>query len=234
MYILREGYNAIGTSIVTAHCILEMFSIYQFLSSWTELWGGSTCGSPAVLPWSAHYMELWASPLLSFLSFVFTAMSSRDIIALAIVDMFSKKTAILLTRSLLARIHLVPLKGPIQSRDSNIASAYCSLRLYISSPHWQQEGKTIVTQFSPSQVSWLRKKVAENAFWADGGQLVQGKNAARRLRPTSEGRVGLSQAIWSLASHCLIMYYLILQPSLWEKLYLVWQRYQSVYIVWQH
>ena len=33
MYILREGYNAIGTSIVTAHCILEMLSIYQFLSS---------------------------------------------------------------------------------------------------------------------------------------------------------------------------------------------------------
>ena len=101
----------------------------------TELWGGSTCGSPAVLPWSAHYMELWASPLLSFLSFVFTAMSSRDIIALAIVDMFSRKTAILLTRSLLARIHLVPLKGPIQSRDSNIANAYCSLRLYISLHH---------------------------------------------------------------------------------------------------
>ena len=125
----------------------------------TELWGGSTCGSPAVLPWSAHYMELWASPLLSFLSFVFTAMSSRDIIALAIVDMFSRKTAILLTRSLLARIHLVPLKGPIQSRDSNIASAYCSLRLYISSPHWQQEGKTVVTQFSPFRVSWLRKRL---------------------------------------------------------------------------
>ena len=139
MYILREGYNAIGTSIVTAHCILEMLSIYQFWSSWTELWGGSTCGSPAVLPWSAHYMELWASPLLSFLSFVFTAMSSRDIIALAIVDMFIRKTAILLTRSLLARIHLVPLKGPIQSRDSNIASAYCSLRLYISSPHWNNK-----------------------------------------------------------------------------------------------
>ena len=127
--------------------------------SLTELWGGSTCGSPAVLPWSAHYMELWASPLLSFLSFVFTAMSSRDITALAIVDMFSRKTAILLTRSLLARIHLVPLKGPIQSRDSNIASAYCSPRLYISSPHWQQEGKTVVTQFSPFRVSWLRKRL---------------------------------------------------------------------------
>ena len=175
MYILREGYNAVGRSIVAAHCIHEMLSIYQFLSSWTELWGGSTCGSPAVLPWSAHYMELWASPLLSFLSFVFTAMSSQDIIALAIVDMFSRITAILLTRSLLAGIHLVPLKGPIQNRDSNIASAYWSLRLYISSPHWQQEGKTIVTRFSPFRVSWLRKEVADNAFWADGGQLVQGK-----------------------------------------------------------
>ena len=92
-------------------------------------------------------MELWASPLLSFLSFVFTAMSSRDIIALAIVDMFSRKTAILLTRSLLARIHLVPLKGPIQSRDSNIASAYCSLRLYISSPHWNNKKEK---QLSPN------------------------------------------------------------------------------------
>ena len=92
-------------------------------------------------------MELWASPLLSFLSFVFTAMSSRDIIALAIVDMFIRKTAILLTRSLLARIHLVPLKGPIQSRDSNIASAYCSLRLYISSPHWNNKKEK---QLSPN------------------------------------------------------------------------------------
>ena len=74
-------------------------------------------------------------------------MSSRDIIALAIVDMFSKKTAILLTRSLLARIQLVPLKGPIQSGDSNIASAYCSLRLYISSPHWNNKKEK---QLSPN------------------------------------------------------------------------------------
>ena len=164
MYILREGYNAIGRSIVTAHCIHEMLSIYQFLSSWTELWGGSTCGSPAVLPWSAHYMELWASPLLSFLSFVFTAMSSRDIIALAIVDMFGRITAILLTRRLLAGIHLVPLKGSIQSRDSNILQVPIDPLGYISHHHTGiTRRKTIVTQFSPFRVSWLRKRLQTTA-----------------------------------------------------------------------
>ena len=141
------------------------FQAHEWRSN-TELWGGSTCGSPAVLPWSAHYMELWASPLLSFLSFVFTAMSSRDIIALAIVDMFSRKNCDFADEepAMLARIHLVPVKGPIQSRDSNIASAYCFLRLYISSPHWQQEGKTNC-----------------HPIFTFSGQLIQKKGCRQRI-----------------------------------------------------